>query len=326
MLGGLARRVALVEKTRTEGTPVMVVDSGDLFFMARAKVDPEKALAKARLIGRAYRRMAATAVNVGDLDLIRGLDFLRQEASQGFHLISANLLDPSSKAPIFDPYVIQRVSGIRIAFFGLLSPNFQPEIADSIQKSVGDRISIRDPVETARQMVAKLRDKAEIIVLLSDLGSFRDRELVKAVPGIHFVLGGHEGFGLGQPNREGKTYLFQSYSKGMYVGKLRLAIKNPALPFQDEGSARRLEEQIHNLDQHLQALQKQEAGQPSQELTQRIQWIQQQKTKLKDQLTQLSSAQLEDNHFLWTLTALNASLGESEDVKAWIKEAGIDQD
>ncbi len=270
--------------------------------------------------------MAVAAVNVGDLDLLQGLDFLRQEASQGLHLISANLLDPSSRTPIFDPYVVQKVSGIKIAFFGLLSPNFQPEIADPIQKKVGDHIFIKDPVETAQEMVLKLRDKVDMIVLLSDLGSYRDHELVKAVPGIHFVFGGHEGLGLAQPKREGKTYLFQSYSKGMYVGKLRLAIKNPALPFQDEGSVRRLEEQIHNLDQHLQALQKQEAGQPSQELTQRIQWIQQQKTKLKDQLTQLSSAQLEDNHFLWMLTALNASLGESEDVKAWIKEAGIDQD
>jgi 2',3'-cyclic-nucleotide 2'-phosphodiesterase (5'-nucleotidase family) len=318
--------VALVEKIRAEGTPVLSVDSGDLFFMARVKVDPEKALAKARLIGRAYRRMAASAVNVGDLDLLGGLDFLRQEASQGLPLISANLLDPSSKTPIFDPYVIQKVSGIKIAFFGLLSPNFQPEIADLIQKSVGERIFIRDPGETAREMVAKLRDKAEMIVLLSDLGSYRDRELVKAVPGIHFVLWGHEGFGLAQANREGKTYLFQSYAKGMYVGKLRLAIKNPTLPFQDEGSVNRLQEQIHNLDRHLQALQKQQASQPSQELAQRIQWIHQQKAKLKEQLTQLSGAQSQENHFLWTLAALNASLSENEDIKGWIKEAGIDQD
>jgi 2',3'-cyclic-nucleotide 2'-phosphodiesterase (5'-nucleotidase family) len=318
--------VALVEKIRAEGTPVLSVDSGDLFFMARVKVDPEKALAKARLIGRAYRRMAASAVNVGDLDLLGGLDFLRQEISQGLPLISANLLDPSSKTPIFDPYVIQKVSGIKIAFFGLLSPNFQPEIADLIQKSAGERIFIRDPGETAREMVAKLRDKAEMIVLLSDLGSYRDRELVKAVPGIHFVLGGHEGFGLAQANREGKTYLFQSYAKGMYVGKLRLAIKNPTLPFQDEGSVNRLQEQIHNLDRHLQALQKQQASQPSQELVQRIQWIHQQKAKLKEQLTQLSGAQSQENHFLWTLVALNASLSENEDIKGWIKEAGIDQD
>jgi 2',3'-cyclic-nucleotide 2'-phosphodiesterase (5'-nucleotidase family) len=318
--------VALVEKIRAEGTPVLVVDSGDLFFMARVQVDPEKALAKARLIGRAYRRMAAVAVNVGDLDLLRGLDFLRQEASQGLPLISANLLDPSSRTPIFDPYVSQKISGIKIAFFGLLSPNFQPEIADPIQKSVGERIFIKDPVETAREMVAKLRDKVDMIALLSDLGSYRDRELVKAVPGIHFVLGGHEGLGLAQPNREENTYIFQSYAKGMYVGKLRLAIKNPGLPFHDESRVSRIQEQIHNLDRHLQALQKQQARQPSQEVAQRIQWTRQQKGKLVEQLTHFSSTQSQENHFLWTLVALNPSLREDEDTKGWIKEMGIDQD
>jgi len=318
--------VAFVEKIRAEGTPVLVVDSGDLFFTARAKNDLEKALAKARLIGRAYRHMAAVAVNVGDLDLLQGLDFLRQEASQGLPLISANLLDPSSKTPIFDPYVMQKVSGIQMAFFGLLSPNFQPEIADPLRKRVGEHTLIKDPVETAREMVLKLRDKVDMIVLLSDLGSFRDHELVKAVPGIHFVLGGHEGLGLAQPKREGKTYLFQSYAKGMYAGRLRLAIKNPGLSFQDEGEASRLQEQIHNLDRHLQALQKQQAAQPGQELAQRIQWINQQKAKFQEQLRQLSGAQSQENHFLWTLVSLNPSLREDEETKGWIKEAGIDQD
>jgi 2',3'-cyclic-nucleotide 2'-phosphodiesterase (5'-nucleotidase family) len=318
--------VAFVEKLRAEGTPALVVDSGDLFFTARAKIDPEKALAKARLIGRAYRRMAAAAVNVGDLDLLQGLDFLRQEASRGVRLISANLLDPASKTPIFDPYVVQKVSGIQIAFFGLLSPNFQPEIADPIQKRVGEQIFIKDPGETAREMVLKLRDKVDLIVLLSDLGSQRDHELVKAVPGIHFVLGGHEGLGLVQPAREGKAYLFQSYAKGMYVGRLRLAIKSPGLPFQDEGGVSRLQEQIRNLDRHLRTLQKQQAAQPGPELAQRIQWINQQKAKFQEQLRQLSGEQSQENHFLWTLVSMNPSLSEDEQTKGWIKEAGIDQD
>ena len=294
--------------------------------MARVKADPEKALAKARLIGRAYRRMGAAAVNVGDLDLLGGLDFLRQEATEGLPLISANLLDPSSRTPIFNSYVVQKVSGIKIAFFGLLSPNFQPDVADAIQKMAGERIFIKDPVETARQMVLKLRDEADMIALLSDLGSYRDRELIKAVPGIHFVFGGHEGLGLAQPNREGNTYMFQSYAKGMYVGQLRLVIKNPGLPFQDESGVSRLQEQIHNLDRHLQALQKQQINQPSQEVAQRIQWTQQQKAKLKEQLTQFSGEQSKENQFSWTLVSLNPSLREDEDTKGWIKETGIDQD
>jgi 2',3'-cyclic-nucleotide 2'-phosphodiesterase (5'-nucleotidase family) len=318
--------VAFVEKIRAEGGSVLVVDSGDLFFMARAEEDPEKALAKARLIGRAYRRMAAVAINVGDLDLPQGLNFLRKEASQGLPLISANLLDPSNRTPIFHPYVIKEAAGIKIAFFGLLSPNFHPEIVDRIQKTVGKKILIQDPVEAARETILKLRDKADIIVLLSDLGGFRDHELVKAVPGIHFVLGGHGRYGLARPIQEEKTYLFPSYTKGMYVTKLRLTIKNPGLPFQDEGRGNRLQKEIRNLDQHLQALQKRQETQPSQEVAERIRWISQQKASLQEQLKQFSSAQSEGNRFLWTPIPMDSSLREDEEIKEWIKEEGIDQE
>ena len=75
MLGGLARRVAYVEKVRTEKQAALVVDSGDLFFSPHSGEAPERKLAKARLISRAYREMGAAAVNVGDMDLFRGLIF-----------------------------------------------------------------------------------------------------------------------------------------------------------------------------------------------------------------------------------------------------------
>ncbi len=322
MLGGLARRAAFVEKSRTEGVPVLVVDSGDLFF-SREKVDSEKALAKARVIGQAYRRMATVAVNVGDLDLIQGLDFLQKEASQGLPLISANLLSSTSKTPLFPAYVIQKVSGIKIAFFGLLSPNLDPEIRGKL----GERIVIRDPIEAARETVLKLRNRADLIVLLSDLGTYRDRELVKAIPGIHFVLGGHEGRGLMQPDQEGKTFLVQSYAKGMYVGRLRLTIEDSSLPFRDKAKVGRLQEQIRNLDSRLVSLQKTKEEHPNYNVAPTIQRINQAKGHLQEELQRsLAESNSKRNGLLWDVVTLNSSLPEEKEIQGWIREAGIDKD
>ena len=134
MLGGLARRVSLVEKLGSEDRSLLVVDSGNLFTGAWAGANQKQSRIKARLISRAYMRMGVAAINVGDLDLLQGLAFLRKEASRGLPLVSSNLVDPSTKTSIVKPYIIKKVGSIRVAFFGLLSA----DIRTDIYKEAGD--------------------------------------------------------------------------------------------------------------------------------------------------------------------------------------------
>jgi 2',3'-cyclic-nucleotide 2'-phosphodiesterase (5'-nucleotidase family) len=231
VLGGLARRVSFVEKLKDEGTPVIVIDSGHLFTDVRSNVDKKQALTKARLISSAYKRMHVAAVNVSDSDLMQGLAFLRNEASRGLPLISANLVDPAGKSLVFPPYVIKKIDKISIAFLGLLSPYATP----AIQNAVGKKLQVKDPVETAREMVKKLLKRADIIILLSDLDAKTERDVIKAAPGIHFVLGGREGRFIQAPLWEGQTPILESYRNGMYIGKLHLFFVKAASHFKNEG-------------------------------------------------------------------------------------------
>lgn len=177
--------------------------------------------------------MGVTAVNVGDADLMQGLTLLKQEASRGLPLISANLIDPSLGTPIFPPFVIKKVKNVRIAFFGLLSP----DINTAMQKTAGGKAYIKDPIETAQEITGKLQGQADIIILLSDLGLEHDRELLRRVTGIHLVLGRHEGHFLQSPTWEKSTPILQSYKKGMYIGKLQLTIVNNASFVQEKGQS-----------------------------------------------------------------------------------------
>ena len=244
-----------MEKVRTEKQAALVVDSGDLFFSPHSGEAPERNLAKARLISRAYKEMGAAAVNVGDMDLLQGVDFLREERSQGLPLVSANLMDPSTNTPIFSPYVIREADGIRVAFFGLLGPEFSPDLGIAIKKANEGKILIKDPTAAARETVQTLKEKADLVILLSDLGQARDELVAKAVPGIHFILGGHEGRFTRKSLQAGRTNILQSSAKGMYVGKLRLVFKNPGSPFKDEGEAQQIQERMNGLDFHLRSLQ-----------------------------------------------------------------------
>lgn len=220
-----------MKEIRSKGNLVLVVDSGHLFNNTKASSVPDRALARARLISRVYKRMGVAAVNVGDSDLNQGLSFLREEASRGLPLISTNLIDPSRGEPIFLPYVIKKVDNIRVAFFGLVSPDMNP----ASRKATAKKVFIKDPVETAQGVMNTLRGQADIVILLSDLGVERERELLRKVPGIHFVLGGHEGQYIRSPMREGDTPILQSYIKGMYAGKLQLTIADTSSHFREEG-------------------------------------------------------------------------------------------
>ena len=326
MLGGLARRAAYVKNLRTQGPPFLMVDSGDLFFDVFATANSEQALTKAQLIGQAYRNMGVTAVNVGDMDLLQGVDFLRHEASLGLPLISANLVATGSLVPIFPPYVIREISGLRIAFLGLLSSEFRSEVAPTIQKAIEGKVLIKDPIETAKEMVAKLRSQADIIVLLADLSFFREREVAKAAPGLPFILGGFDGGGPGRPYREGETQILSSSAKGMYISKLQGTVKNPTSPFQERGEVTRLQEQLTQIDMRIQQLKNAREKQPPQYIDSNIDRLNQQKATVQEELKRSKDFMTKSNPFLWTTISMDASLPEDKEVQEWITKAGIDKD
>jgi len=205
-------------------------------------VDRQQSLTKARLISRAYKHMRVAAINVGDNDLMQGLTFLRNEASEGLPLISANLIDPATKSLIFSPYTIKKVGKLRIAFFGLVSP-IKNQV---IQYPAENKFLVKDPVKVARKMFNKLRHKADVIILLSDLDAKKEREVIKAVPGIHFVLGGHEGRFIQTPVWEGQTPILESYKNGMYAGKLHITFASASSTFKYEGTEKSLNGLMHS--------------------------------------------------------------------------------
>jgi 2',3'-cyclic-nucleotide 2'-phosphodiesterase (5'-nucleotidase family) len=321
--------VAYVEKVQRENQRTLVVDSGDLFFSFQNYSDSEKALKKAQIIGRAYRHMGAAAVNVGCLDLLRGVDFLRQEYSQGLPLISANLLDPSTKTPIFPSYMIKEAGGVRIAFFGLLPPESGPEISPAIQRANEGRILIADPVQAARETLGKIQGKADLVIILSDLGLYKDQRVAKEVPGIHFILGGHEGRFTRRAVRAGTTHLFQSSYKGMYMGQLQLTLEHPSKPFRDAGEVQYLQERIDGLDLYLRGLEaarkrQPEKGNPNRDRS--VREITRQRNALEEELKRVKEAGIQGNRFLFKLEPLQKVLPENEEVKGWISAAGIDKD
>ncbi len=309
-----------MEKLRKEGKPLLIVDSGDLFFDGKEAADLQRALAKARVLGRAYRHMGVAAVNVGDLDLSRGVDFLKAEAAQGLPLISANLMDESTGSPAFPASMIKEIAGLRIGLFGLLTPQLGPEA----RKAAAGAVWVKDPVAVAREMVKGLGPQVDLIVLLSDLGFGKEADLAKAVPGIHFILGAHEG--ATRSHEEAGTHILQAYRKGMVAGVLRMSAETKGAPFRDEGRPEELQRRISSLDTRLRSLEEAKERQPHAAVERSIQQLTQQRTALEGELNRLKGNPSPGNRFRWSAEQLSTDMPESEEVRGWLREAGIDQD
>lgn len=322
MLGGLARRVEMVEKIRSQGKPFLVVDSGDLFFDRKGANDPQKNLAKAEILAKAYKKMGVAAVNVGDLDLLAGVEFLQKKAGEGLPLISANLAEASTGKPLFKAYQVVEAGSFKIGFLGLVGPEMDPQV----RKAAGDKVSFLDPWEAAKKTLEELRGKVDFMVVLSDMGMARDQRLARENPDIHLILGGHDGRFLSSPPQEGSAWIFQSYHNGMYLGRLTLKLEHPHTPLRDEGRASRLQQELARVDGRIKAHEKARGEHPSPSVERSLKQLQEQKSRLEQELLEARKDGQGGNRFSWRLEPLDPSFPENKDVSAWIQEAGIQAD
>jgi len=128
--GGALALAATVAALRRQHAHTLFVSSGDLFGAsplpsALAHDEPTLAL---------FHHLGLLANTIGNHELDGGLaELQRQEKLAGFPFLSANLVDASSGRPVFAPYRIVEVDGVRIAFIGATVRNaLKPLEPDSV--------------------------------------------------------------------------------------------------------------------------------------------------------------------------------------------------
>jgi 2',3'-cyclic-nucleotide 2'-phosphodiesterase (5'-nucleotidase family) len=224
-LGGLARRGSWVQSVRESCRESLFLDSGDLFFdRYRKAIRAEQFTAlseKAHLILKSYNLLGCAAFGIGDDDLSLGEAFLVDLSRRAsFPFISSNLMDKKTGEALFRTHVIKETAGLRIAIFSLLSPHFFSAESDTRARG----ITLREPIEEARNMIKRISSKADLVILLSHLGYAADIELAETVEGIDVILGSHSNLPLSYPVLVKDTIIVRVGSKGLHTGELHLQL------------------------------------------------------------------------------------------------------
>ncbi len=186
-VGGFAHLMTLINQLRATRPNSLLLDGGDtwqgsataLWTNGQDMVDACKILGVDAMTAHWEFTLGAERVSeIIDKDLLpNNIDFLAQ-----------NVIDNEWEEPVFKPYTIREMNGIKVAIIGQAFP-YTP-IANPRYKVPDWRFGIQD--ENMQKVIDKAYGEgAEVVVLLSHNGMDVDLKLATKVSGLHAILGGH---------------------------------------------------------------------------------------------------------------------------------------
>lgn len=182
-LGGLAARATLVQRVRDAvgADHVALFDTGDILIGT-----PLSSVFRGEPDVLAYNAMGYDAAALGNHEF----DFERSESRLEILMRLSNypMMGANVSGLPFEPdpdFIKLQRGGLNLLIIGLGNP----ETATSSSPLPGTIFA--DPVETVRAVIAAQGEDADLIVALTHQDTYRDVELLEAVPELDIVIGGH---------------------------------------------------------------------------------------------------------------------------------------
>jgi hypothetical protein len=168
-----------VKAERAGGGDVLLVDVGN--FM------PYQQAIRADYAARLMGGMRYDAVNVGERELAEGIARVDSLArAHALPLVSASVLRADTRAPVFKPYVVRAVGGVKVGVVGVTSPDMFALVPESQSRA----LAFAGLDESLKRWLPEARKRADLIVLLGQVSEEEALRLKGAYPGIDVVVRG----------------------------------------------------------------------------------------------------------------------------------------
>jgi len=170
----------------------------------------------------ALNRMGYDALTVGQGELRLGSEELLNVAAEAdFPFLSANLTRGGSGPLLVQPYTLLQFGRHQVAIIGVTGSD-----ATDIHQLEEGEVGVLDPIQSVREQVAAVRDRAEVIIVLSYLGLDMDQKLAQQVRGIDLIVGGFSGQNLQEPLQDALTgtVIVQAGKRGEWLGIIDLEL------------------------------------------------------------------------------------------------------
>lgn len=219
--GGLARVATLIKEIRknNEGRTI-VMHAGDEF----SRGDNLTTFYSGQVNMLAMQSIGFDVFIPGNGDFYFGLkNLINQTSLVNLPTILANVYYKDNGKRIFEPYIIKEIAGIKLAILGLGFIR--------TEHPSGWLLELRDPIQTAKQFIPKLRKECDLIIALTHIGLGDDKKLASEVPEIDIIVGGHSHDKLDKPLRikrkdgKGEVVIAQAGDYMQFLGRLDLYLQ-----------------------------------------------------------------------------------------------------
>ena len=214
-LGGFSKRHTLINHLREKDENLLLLSLGDL----TGKVGRQDEI-KMETVFESLDLMGYAAHNLGENDLEMGTDLLGYLSQiSNVDLISSNIVFTTEVLGI-NPYVIKEIktkdTTLSVGILGIVSPG--------LVESAYQDMEIMDPVVSLTPLLSDLRDKTDILILLSHAEMEESIVIAEACPELDLIISGHL---VDRPDlyreKVKNTYVIPVGEKGNYVGKITLS-------------------------------------------------------------------------------------------------------
>jgi sulfur-oxidizing protein SoxB len=223
-VGGFAHLATLVKRLKASRPGALLLDGGDtwqgsatsLWTNAQDMVDACKLL--------------TVDVMTGHWEFTYGMERVKEIVEKDFKgkldFVAQNVKTNDFGDPVFAPYVIREMNGVKVAIIGQAFP-YTP-IANPRYMVADWEFGIQDA--NMQKMVDETRGKgAQVVVVLSHNGMDVDLKMAGRVRGIDAIFGGHthDGVPVAIPvdNPGGKTLVTNAGSNGKFLGVMDFEVK-----------------------------------------------------------------------------------------------------
>ena len=224
----------MIQDLREEYKYILLLDVGDFFW-------PRK-LGELRtgVTVNAMKMMEYDALNVADGELAFGINFLKRVDSKVRRTFVNSNVSGREDLP-WQSCLIKTYNGLRVAILGVVSPDLVNHT-----RMREDGMSIEDPEVSLKRMLSDVREKTDLVILMSHLGWEPTRTLIDRVSGIDIAIIGHASYPAFDPEKAGQAILFKNSMGGKHLGVVKLWLDDSKKKIRKfEGSLKELSQNIH---------------------------------------------------------------------------------